>query len=103
MLFFITESCLDADESSQVEEQLVVCTENISSKRKAKNLSVEDCVHNANIVSDVPGLKQRKRMAKQSPIEAKMEVDAEIVNEKEKSSIKSMEPSGALKHSSFIQ
>ena len=90
-----------ADESSQVEEQLEFCNENISCKRKAKNLSVEDHEQNDNIVSDASGLKQSKRRAKQSPVEAKIEVNTEIINEKEKPSIKNKEASGTLKHSSF--
>ena len=87
-----------ADESSQAEEQLEL---NILSKRKAKNLSVEDHEQNVNIVSDASGLKQSKRRAKQSPVEAKIEVNTEIINEKEKPSIKNKEASGTLKHSSF--
>ncbi|KAL6336954.1 hypothetical protein AAG906_036268 [Vitis piasezkii] len=83
-----------SDESSQVEEQLEFCNENISSKRKAKNLSVEDHEQNVNIVSDASGLKQSKRRAKQSPVEAKIEVNTEIINEKEKPSIKNKEASG---------
>ncbi|RVW35961.1 Folylpolyglutamate synthase [Vitis vinifera] len=80
-----------SDESSQAEEQLEL---NILSKRKAKNLSVEDHEQNVNIVSDASGLKQSKRRAKQSPVEAKIEVNTEIINEKEKPSIKNKEASG---------
>ena len=90
-----------ADESSQVGEQLVICTEKISSKKKAKNLYVEDHEQNANIFSDASGLNRSKKRVKESSVEAKIEVNTELVNEKEKPSIKNKEVSGTLIHSFF--
>lgn len=80
---------------------LVIGTEKISSKRKAKNLSVEDHEQNANISADASGLNRRKRRSKESSVEAATEVNTEIVNEKEKPSVKNKEASGTLKQSSL--